>query len=66
MKQYIVDAFFFLLKMLLLEGKSPNNPTPDWKGGRARPPEAGRSGSVALESGWRKAIFGRVSQGIKW
>ena len=25
--------------------------TPDWKGGGARPPEAGRSGSGALESG---------------
>ena len=28
-----------------------NAPTPDWKGGVARPPQAGRSGSVALESG---------------
>ena len=26
-------------------------PTPDWKGGAARPPQAGRSESVALESG---------------
>ncbi len=25
--------------------------TPDWKGGVARPPQAGRSESVALESG---------------
>ena len=28
-----------------------NAPTPDWKGGVARPPQAGRSESVALESG---------------
>ena len=43
-----------------------NQPTPDWKGGVARPPEAGRSGSGALESGWRKGMFCRISQKMKW
>ncbi|MCR5319127.1 MAG: hypothetical protein K6E22_12945 [Treponema sp.] len=31
--------------------RKQTKPTPDWKGGAARPPEAGRSGSGALQSG---------------
>ena len=36
-------------------------PSPDWKGGGAKPPQAGRSGSGALESGIKlgSAIFAR-------
>ena len=32
-------------------GLLQNKPTPDWKDGAARPPQAGRSESVVLESG---------------
>ncbi|MBO4386191.1 MAG: hypothetical protein J5817_04150, partial [Treponema sp.] len=31
--------------------RKQSKPTPDWKGGAARPPEAGRSESGALQSG---------------
>ena len=34
-------------------------PTPDWKGGAARPPQAGRSGSGALQSGLANKIRSR-------
>jgi len=45
----------------MLEGGCRTKPSPDWKGGGAKPPEAGRSGSGALESGIKlgSAIFTR-------
>ena len=44
-----------------MEGGCRTKPSPDWKGGGAKPPEAGRSGSGALESGVKlgSAIFAR-------
>ena len=45
----------------MLEGGCRTRPSPDWKGGGAKPPQAGRSGSGALESGVKlgSAIFAR-------